>query len=94
MAVGSALPVARTAAILTAVYGVGQMLGPLVVAPVIGSSYVSPSRFAAGVLVVAAVAAVGVARTMPSSLSGTGPAVDSRTPAFVAQGIEQPSPKG
>ena len=94
MAVGSALPVARTAAILTAVYGVGQMLGPLVVAPVIGSSYGVAFALAAGVLVVAAVAAVGVARTMPSSLSGTGPAVDSRTPAFVAQGIEQPSPKG
>ena len=94
MAVGSALPVARTAAVLTAVYGVGQMLGPLVVAPVIGSSYAVAFALAAGVLVAAAAAAVGVARTMPSGLSGTSPAVDSPTPAFVAQGIEQPSPKG
>ncbi len=94
MAVGSTLPVARTAAILTAVYGVGQMLGPLVVAPVIGSSYAVAFAVAAGVLVVATAAAVGVARTMPSGLSETAPAVDSPTPAFVAQGIEQPSPKG
>lgn len=94
MAVGSALPVARTAAILTAVYGVGQMLGPLVVAPVIGSSYATAFALAAGVLVAAAAAAVGVARTMPSGRSATSPAVDSPTPAFVAQGIEQPSPKG
>lgn len=94
MAVGSALPVARTAAILTAVYGVGQMLGPLVVAPMIGSSYAVAFAAAAGVLVIAAVAALGVARTMPSGSSQNPPAVDSPTPAFVAQGIEQPSPKG
>ncbi|GAA2053071.1 YbfB/YjiJ family MFS transporter [Williamsia deligens] len=102
MSVGAALPVARTAAVLTAVYGVGQMLGPLVVAPVIGSSYDVAFSVAAVVLLLAAAAAVGVARTMPSTaapdLPSTAapdrPAVDSPTSAFVAQGIEQPSPKG
>ena len=88
------MPVARTAAILTAVYGVGQMLGPLVVAPVIGSSYSTAFLLAAGVLVAAAIAAAGVARTMPSPVDETPTAVDSTAPAFVAQGIEQPSPKG
>ncbi|MGB3369208.1 MAG: YbfB/YjiJ family MFS transporter, partial [Rhodococcus sp. (in: high G+C Gram-positive bacteria)] len=33
------LPIGRTAATLTAVYGVGQVLGPLVVAPALGNSY-------------------------------------------------------
>ena len=65
MSVGAALPVARTAAILTAVYGVGQVLGPLVVTPVLGSSYTLAFVIATVVLLLAALAAFGVARTMP-----------------------------
>ncbi|WP_188491044.1 YbfB/YjiJ family MFS transporter [Williamsia phyllosphaerae] len=65
MSVGAALPVARTAAILTAVYGVGQVLGPVVVTPVLGSSYTLAFVIATVVLLLAALAAFGVARTMP-----------------------------
>lgn len=39
LATASSLPIGRTAATLTAVYGVGQVLGPLVVAPALGESY-------------------------------------------------------
>ncbi|WP_307851775.1 YbfB/YjiJ family MFS transporter [Williamsia sp. CHRR-6] len=69
MTVGAQLPVARTAAILTAVYGVGQMLGPLVVAPVLGSSFTLAFAIAAVVLTVATAAAIGVAITMPGPAS-------------------------
>ncbi|KAA0018414.1 YbfB/YjiJ family MFS transporter [Antrihabitans cavernicola] len=58
---GSRLPIGRTAATLTALYSVGQVLGPLVVAPVIGSSYASAFAIASAVLVAASVAAIAVA---------------------------------
>ncbi|WP_063043224.1 YbfB/YjiJ family MFS transporter [Nocardia pseudovaccinii] len=51
----------RAAATLTAVYGAGQMLGPLVVAPVIGDGYAMAFVIATLVLAAATAAAVVVA---------------------------------
>lgn len=56
------LPIGRTAAALTAVYGVGQVLGPLVVAPALGDSYTVAFVVAAVVLALGTVGAVAVAR--------------------------------
>ncbi|MFD4369923.1 YbfB/YjiJ family MFS transporter [Rhodococcus sp. NPDC058521] len=61
MAVGNSLPATRTAATLTAVYGVGQVLGPVLVAPVIGDSYGTAFAIACAAVTVAALAAVAVA---------------------------------
>ncbi|SIS22410.1 Uncharacterised MFS-type transporter YbfB [Williamsia sterculiae] len=58
LAAGAGLGVGRSASRLTAVYGVGQVLGPLVVAPVIGSSYVVAFAVAGVVIAIAAAAAV------------------------------------
>lgn len=54
----------RAAATLTAGYGAGQMLGPLVVAPVIGDGYSTAFVIATLVLAVATAAAVIVARQL------------------------------
>ncbi len=57
--IGSELSDSGAAAPLTAAYGAGQMLGPLVVAPVIGDSY--PAAFViAAVILAAATLAAGV----------------------------------
>lgn len=56
------LPIGRTAATLTAVYGVGQVLGPLVVAPALGDSYTVAFVVAAVVLAIGTVGALIVAR--------------------------------
>ncbi|MGW4768507.1 YbfB/YjiJ family MFS transporter [Nocardia sp. NPDC004278] len=55
---GTELTGHRAAATLTAGYGAGQMLGPLVVAPVIGDGYALAFGIATAVLVAATVAAV------------------------------------
>jgi len=55
---GTELTGHRAAATLTAGYGAGQMLGPLVVAPVIGDGYAMAFVIATAVLAVATVAAV------------------------------------
>ncbi len=53
---GRRLPVARSAAALTTAYSIGQVLGPLVVAPVIGQSYRTAFAIAAAVIAVGGVA--------------------------------------
>lgn len=53
----AALPLGRTAATLTAVYGIGQVLGPLVVAPALGDSYAAAFVVATVVLAVGTVGA-------------------------------------
>ncbi|WP_067814288.1 YbfB/YjiJ family MFS transporter [Nocardia inohanensis] len=58
--IGTDLAGARAAATLTAVYGFGQMLGPLVVAPALGSGYSLAFGIAAVILVLAATAAFAV----------------------------------
>lgn len=60
--IGGELSDGSTAAPLTAVYGAGQMLGPLVVAPVIGDSYPAAFVIAAIVLAAATIAAGVVTR--------------------------------
>ncbi|MFD6224110.1 YbfB/YjiJ family MFS transporter [Nocardia asteroides] len=62
--VGGRLPVARTAATLTAVFAVGQMLGPLVVAPVVGKSYATAFAIAAGIVAVSAVLAAAASASL------------------------------
>ncbi|WP_348537838.1 YbfB/YjiJ family MFS transporter [Nocardia brasiliensis] len=62
MRIGSELSDSGAAAPLTAVYGAGQMLGPLVVAPVIGDSYPAAFVIAALVLAAATIAAGVVTR--------------------------------
>ncbi|MEV5647441.1 YbfB/YjiJ family MFS transporter [Nocardia sp. NPDC052254] len=58
--IGDDLAGPGAAATLTAGYGLGQMLGPLVVAPVLGDSYDAAFTIAAVVLVVAAGAALAI----------------------------------
>ncbi|MFC9437171.1 YbfB/YjiJ family MFS transporter [Nocardia sp. NPDC057030] len=60
--IGGELSDGNAAAPLTAVYGAGQMLGPLVVAPVIGDSYPAAFVIAAIVLAGATIAAGVVTR--------------------------------
>ncbi|MCX6490755.1 MAG: YbfB/YjiJ family MFS transporter [Rhodococcus sp.] len=62
MSTAQTLPIGRTAATLTAVYGVGQVVGPLVVAPAIGDSYSTAFAIATGVLVLGTVASVRILR--------------------------------
>lgn len=59
---GTELSDHRAAATLTAGYGSGQMLGPLVVAPAIGDGYTAAFVTATAVLIAATAAAVIVAR--------------------------------
>lgn len=61
--IGGDLAGPTAAAVLTAGYGCGQMLGPVLVAPVLGSSYAAAFGIAAAVLAVAAVAVLPVRRT-------------------------------
>lgn len=71
---GRRLPVGRSAAALTAGYSIGQVLGPLVVAPVIGKSYTAAFLIAAIVIGVAGalmtVVAVLIARHGEGNVSG------------------------
>ncbi|WP_371829013.1 YbfB/YjiJ family MFS transporter [Rhodococcoides kyotonense] len=56
------LPIGRTAATLTTVYGVGQVLGPLVVAPALGNSYAVAFVVATVVLALGTVGAIVAGR--------------------------------
>jgi len=57
MEAGARIGIPRSAAVLTAGYGVGQIVGPLVVAPMLGDGYDAAFLTAGGVLVAAAVLA-------------------------------------
>ncbi|MFX0576489.1 YbfB/YjiJ family MFS transporter [Nocardia nepalensis] len=61
---GTELTDHRAAATLTAGYGAGQMLGPLVVVPVIGAGYAMAFVIATAVLALATAAAVTTARQL------------------------------
>lgn len=61
LATGRHLGFPRAVAVLTAGYGVGQVLGPLLVAPALGGGYRVPMGIGAALVLVAAVAA-GVLR--------------------------------
>lgn len=63
MTAGMELGVPRSAAVLTAAYAVGQIIGPLVVTPLLSGGYDSAFLTAACVLVVGAVAISGVRRS-------------------------------
>lgn len=58
--IGDDLAGLGAAATLTAGYGLGQMLGPLAVAPVLGESYDAAFTIAAAILAVAAVSAIAI----------------------------------
>lgn len=58
----AALPLGRTAATLTTVYGIGQVLGPLVVAPALGDSYTVAFVVATVVLAAGTAGAVAAQR--------------------------------
>ena len=71
---GARLGVPRAAASLTAAYAVGQMLGPLVVAPVLGSSYRVAFVIAAGLVAGSAALATAAARARQGITSDPEPA--------------------
>ncbi|GAA4804089.1 YbfB/YjiJ family MFS transporter [Tomitella cavernea] len=62
MTAGVEMGVPRAAAVLTAGYAVGQILGPLVVTPLLAGGYDSAFLTAAGVLAVGAVLVAGIRR--------------------------------
>ncbi|WP_278266225.1 YbfB/YjiJ family MFS transporter [Nocardia sp. AG03] len=66
---GSQLGIPRSAATLTAVFAVGQVLGPLLVLPVIGDSYAVAFGIAAGVVAVSALLAAAATGAMRSALA-------------------------
>ncbi|WP_234012190.1 YbfB/YjiJ family MFS transporter [Nocardia cyriacigeorgica] len=66
MQVGRELRGAAAAASLTAVYGAGQLLGPLVVAPLLGSGYSAAFAVAAMVLAAGVGCAIGMMRAIAS----------------------------
>ncbi|MFI6866289.1 YbfB/YjiJ family MFS transporter [Nocardia sp. NPDC050406] len=66
MEIGADLIGGRAAATLTAGYGSGQMLGPLVVAPVLGTGYTAAFGIATVLLLGAAAAALAVRRAYVS----------------------------
>ncbi|MGW5753156.1 hypothetical protein [Nocardia rhamnosiphila] len=61
-AVGIALRISRAAATLTAVYAIGQVLGPLLVVPVVGRSFATAFTVAAVVIAISAILAFAAAR--------------------------------
>ncbi|MFF2084008.1 YbfB/YjiJ family MFS transporter [Nocardia sp. NPDC058176] len=63
---GNRLPVPRSAATLTAAFAVGQMIGPLIVAPVIENSYDMAFAIAAVIVAVSAGLAAAATRAMDS----------------------------
>lgn len=62
MTAGVELGVPRSAAVLTTAYAIGQILGPLVVTPLLSGGYASAFVTAAAILVVAAGLAAGIRR--------------------------------
>lgn len=67
MEAGARIGIPRSAAVLTAGYGIGQIVGPLVVAPMLGDGYGTAFLTAGGVLVVAAVLAAVARRASPAA---------------------------
>ncbi len=65
MEAGARIGIPRSAAVLTAGYGIGQIVGPLVVAPMLGDGYDAAFLTAGGVLVAAAALAALAHRTAP-----------------------------
>ncbi|WP_415849207.1 YbfB/YjiJ family MFS transporter, partial [Tsukamurella ocularis] len=68
MEAGARIGIPRSAAVLTAGYGVGQILGPLVVAPMLGDGYDAAFLTAGGVLVAAAALAAVARWTAPDRM--------------------------
>lgn len=66
LATGAQRGVPRSAALLTAGYAAGQVLGPLAVAPLLGSGYRSALLVAAGLVLAAAVAVAPLCRRRPA----------------------------
>nr|WP_141811859.1 YbfB/YjiJ family MFS transporter [Nocardia bhagyanarayanae] len=77
MRVGGELSGADAAAPLTAVYGAGQMLGPLVVAPVLGEGYRVAFAIATAVLGLAIAAALVVTRERARATTRRGAEITS-----------------
>ncbi|MCS3781234.1 YbfB/YjiJ family MFS transporter [Tsukamurella ocularis] len=65
MEAGARIGIPRSAAVLTAGYGIGQIVGPLVVAPMLGDGYDAAFLTAGGVLVASAVLAAVARWTAP-----------------------------
>ncbi|BDD80876.1 MFS transporter [Tsukamurella pulmonis] len=65
MEAGARIGIPRSAAVLTAAYGIGQIVGPLVVAPMLGDGYDAAFLTAGRVLVAAAVLAAVARWTAP-----------------------------
>lgn len=65
MTLGAELEMPHSAAILTAGYAVGQVLGPLVVAPMLSGGYQTAFVVAAGILALSAVCAALIDRRLP-----------------------------
>lgn len=78
MDAGRQLLVPRSAATLTAVYAIGQVAGPLIVAPVIGNSYAVAFAIAAILVACSAALAIAATRTMHSIPPHTLQEVSSR----------------
>ncbi|MGX9295682.1 YbfB/YjiJ family MFS transporter [Tsukamurella paurometabola] len=69
MEAGARIGIPRSAAVLTAGYGVGQIVGPLVVAPMLGDGYDAAFLTAGGVLVAAALLAAVARWTAPDRVA-------------------------
>lgn len=65
LAIGAHLRFPRSVALLTTGYGVGQILGPLVVKPLLSGGYRDALLVAAAIVAAAAVAAIGVRIRFP-----------------------------
>jgi hypothetical protein len=71
MQVGADLGIPRSAALLTAGYGIGQIVGPLMVAPLLSGGYDDAFLLAGTVLTVAAALALVVRRCRPAADVGS-----------------------
>jgi MFS family permease len=90
LATGAHLRMPHAVAILTTGYSAGQILGPLVVAPVLRGGYHQALLIGAAVVALAALAAVALRRRFPHHL---GPLPSRVRPAGTAQaGSVQPGP--
>lgn len=69
MEAGARIGIPRSAAVLTAGYGVGQIVGPLVVAPMLGDGYDAAFLTAGGVLVASAALAAVARWTAPDRVA-------------------------
>jgi MFS family permease len=81
LATGAHLEFPRSVALLTAGYSVGQILGPLVVAPLLHHGYQQALILAAAVVLVAAAAAAVLRVGFPHHMVVVRPAVPVRQPA-------------